>query len=281
MREKFTLNPERHKLPRGKMELLQSRLEAKMTYLPLLGVRPKVIVCDLNSDSAEPLFAENEDEPSPAASSNKLAVARYIVAAQGQLLVRGDTLQLLTDMLKHSDNQAAISLVGDNLDEINKFLIEEEYEATRLEPQRRDDGRMGIGFGVTTPSESLRLMLDLLQGPKGELTDVVRSALADTDSKYGIRPKFVAENGVTLFDKTGQYNADPKTPKAVRNVTALVVSPQAAIGVSVMNEVRNNWQAKIADMADGHFGADILDAVGGRGAIRRGIAEQALRLWHA
>lgn len=267
-------------IPTKDWELLQRRLLTDFRRIKLLGIVAGGVISDINDNNLGLMTLGNTSRLFFAASSNKTAVATCVIDTPS--LDQGGNTALrdqLDKMLRYSDNDATKQLVKavGGASTINDCLEAKGYKSTRLEPVVLATGEPGFYMGVTTPNESLRLLRELLNS-KGPLADVARKSLAGTDSKYGVRPRAAQEKDILLYSKSGQYNGDEDLP-GVRHDTGLIIGLGGkTLGYSLMTEFRDNrLQAWLADRFIGQIGANMLEAVGGRGRVRRGIASRAIR----
>ncbi len=178
-------------------------------------------------------------------------------------------LAVYHDMLANSGNTATKALVTHfGLDEINSVLEKEEFYGTRLLP---GENKGEIDFGVTTPYEAARLIVELLNDDyngNDRLKQAAAEALHNTTTTYGVR-SFVQGEDMFLANKTGQLNKED-TAHPVRHDVGIMYDENGQITVyAFMSRSSNNSAAGIANGAIGYFGETLAQQTHNKSATRR------------
>lgn len=276
-------------ISRGERELLADRIETKQRFAETFGVDMHYLIRDLN-DTLRPVIAESDpDAPTFAASVNKLLVARAIIADASE----EDTgiADMLRRMLQDSDNEATAALIGyAGAESINSLAVAASLENTGL--HIRSNGTSHLG--TTTPREALAMLLALVEIPAdaSELAQTAREALADSRSKYGVRPKLAVSEGQVLFNKSGQINHDQELREqfgreVFHHDAGVIVNGPRRIGYAIMTEGSartkpgKRLQAWIADTMIGQLGARMVEATEFESrsphTVRNGMAQAAIK----
>lgn len=211
MSERRGYAPEREQSPELRQELSR-RLDVIANRSRNIGVELTYLVADKN---LRPIAACNADKPVFAANIGSLPLALMTLDYYDY---RPDIDDNLDEMLacSNTDSYARLAEALGGPKSIQSFYNNWRHTSVNMAPNGRTE------IGDTTPAEAL-LQLRLLLGEQSKvdakLDTTIKNALFSSEvDNHGIRRVVTADHpGVSIWNKSGEYNGDPDTPYAVRH----------------------------------------------------------------